>query len=153
MATYNQLLKPTLSEIELFRVFSLSAEFRNIMVREEEKLELLKLLERVPIPIKESIEEPSAKTNVLLQAYISQLKLEGFALVSDMVFITQSAARLMRAIFEIVLHRGWAQLADKTLALCKMIDRRMWQSMSPLRQFKKIPEEVVKKIEKKNFPW
>ena len=34
MATYNQLLKPTLSEIELFRVFSLSSEFRNIMVRE-----------------------------------------------------------------------------------------------------------------------
>lgn len=28
---------------------------------QEEKLELLKLLERVPIPIKESIEEPSAK--------------------------------------------------------------------------------------------
>lgn len=32
--TYNQLLKPTLSEIELFRVFSLSSEFRNITVRE-----------------------------------------------------------------------------------------------------------------------
>ena len=28
-----------------------------------------------------------------------------------------------------------------------------WQSMSPLRQFKKIPEEVVKKIEKKSFQW
>ena len=65
------------------------------------------------------------QVNVLLQAYISQLKLEGFALVSDMVFITQSAARLMRAVFEIVLHREWAQLADKALALCKMIDRRM----------------------------
>lgn len=25
--------------------------------------------------------------------------------------------------------------------------------MSPLRQFKKLPEEVVKKIEKKNFPF
>ena len=34
-------------------------------------------------------------------------------------------ARLMRAIYEIVLHRGWAQLSDKALALCKMIDRRM----------------------------
>jgi replicative superfamily II helicase len=34
MATYNQLLKPTLSEIELFRVFSLSSEFRHITVRE-----------------------------------------------------------------------------------------------------------------------
>lgn len=153
MQTYNQLLKPMLSEIELFRVFSLSSEFKNITVREEEKLELQKLMERVPIPIKESIEEPSAKVNVLLQAYISQLKLEGFALMSDMVYVTQSASRLMRAIFEIVLHRGWAQLADKTLSLCKMIDKRMWQSMSPLRQFRKMPEEIVKKIEKKNFPW
>ncbi|KAK3540085.1 hypothetical protein QTP70_025649, partial [Hemibagrus guttatus] len=169
--TYNQLLKPTLSEIELFRVFSLSSEFRNITVREEEKLELQKLLERVPIPVKESIEEPSAKINVLLQAYISQLKLEGFALMADMVYVTQaslqlqdsiilfcsvwlqSAGRLMRAIFEIVLSRGWAQLTDKTMNLCKMIDKRMWQSMSPLRQFRKLPEEVIKKIEKKSFPF
>jgi len=30
-------------------------------VSQEEKLELTKLLERVPIPVKESIEEPSAK--------------------------------------------------------------------------------------------
>nr|DBA32090.1 TPA: hypothetical protein GDO54_007839 [Pyxicephalus adspersus] len=120
---------------------------------QEEKLELQKLLERVPIPVKESIEEPSAKINVLLQAFISQLKLEGFALMADMVYVTQSAGRLMRAIFEIVLNRGWAQLTDKTLNLCKMIDKRMWQSMCPLRQFKKLPEEVVKKIEKKNFPF
>lgn len=47
------------------------------------------------------MEEPSAKVNVLLQAYISQLKLEGFALMSDMLHVTQSAERLMRAIFEI----------------------------------------------------
>ena len=40
--------------------------------------------------------------------------------------MTQSAGRLMRAIYEIVLCRGWAQLADKTLSLCKMIDRRMF---------------------------
>ncbi|XP_073981817.1 U5 small nuclear ribonucleoprotein l(3)72Ab [Rhodnius prolixus] len=153
IATYNHLLKPTLSEIELFRVFSMSGEFKNIVVREEEKIELQKLMERVPIPIKESMEEPSAKVNVLLQSYISQLKLEGFALMSDMVFVTQSASRLVRAIFEIVLYRGWAQLVEKTLALSKMIDRRMWQSMTPLRQFKKIPEEVLKKIEKKSIPW
>lgn len=53
------------------------------------------------------MEEPSAKVNVLLQAYISQLKLEGFALMADMLHVTQSAERLMRAIFEIgntVLH-------------------------------------------------
>uniref|UniRef100_A0A8C7QQ96 U5 small nuclear ribonucleoprotein 200 kDa helicase n=1 Tax=Oncorhynchus mykiss TaxID=8022 RepID=A0A8C7QQ96_ONCMY len=144
--TYNQLLKPTLSEIELFRVFSLSSEFRNITVREYVLLQpcwyepVLRCVFLLQI-------------NVLLQAYISQLKLEGFALMADMVYVTQSAGRLMRAIFEIVLSRGWAQLTDKTMNLCKMIDKRMWQSMSPLRQFRKLPEEVIKKIEKKNFPF
>ena len=54
-----------------------------------------KLLERVPIPVKESVEEPAAKINVLLQAYISQLKLEGFVLVADMVFVQQSAGRFV----------------------------------------------------------
>lgn len=43
----------------------------------QEKLELAKLLERVPIPVKESVEDPVAKINVLLQAFISQLKLDG----------------------------------------------------------------------------
>ena len=52
MSTYNQLLKPTISEIELFRVFSLSQEFQYLTVRDEEKIELQKLMERVPIPIK-----------------------------------------------------------------------------------------------------
>lgn len=31
----------------------------------------------------------SSQINVLLQAYISQLKLEGFALMADMVYVTQ----------------------------------------------------------------
>jgi len=33
--------------------------------------------ECIPIPVKESVDEPVAKINVLLQAYISQLKLDG----------------------------------------------------------------------------
>ncbi|CAF0874013.1 unnamed protein product, partial [Didymodactylos carnosus] len=153
MTMYNRLLKPTLSEIELLRVFSSSPEFRNITVREEEKVELKKLLEHVPIPIIESIEEPSAKINVLLQVYISKLKLDGFMLMSDMVYITQSAGRLMRAIFEIVLQRGWAQMINKTLNLSKMIDKRMWQCMCPLRQFPEISNKIIHKIEQKNIAW
>ncbi|CAH8533023.1 unnamed protein product [Heterobilharzia americana] len=149
--SYNKLLRPGLGEIELFRVFSASSEFKYMTVRQEERFELAKLLERVPIPIKESPEEPSAKINCLLQAYISGLKLEGFSLMSDMVYITQSAGRLVRAIFEIVLYRGWAELADNALTLAKMIERRMWESMCPLRQFKKLPDEVIRKLEKKSI--
>jgi len=154
IATYNEHLKPTMTDIELFRLFSLSEEFKYINVREEEKGELEKLLERVPIPVKETMEEPAAKVNVLLQTYISNLKLEGFALVSDMVYVTQSAGRLVRALYEIVLKRGWASLAEKALTLCEMVDKRMWSSQSPLRQFgNQIPEEILKKLERKDFPF
>ncbi|KAJ8602966.1 hypothetical protein CTAYLR_001574 [Chrysophaeum taylorii] len=153
MATYNEHLKPNLSDIELFRLFSFSGEFKYIHVRDEEKLELAKLATRVPIPIKESMEEPSAKINALLQAYISNLKLEGFALVADMTFVRQSAARLCRAIFEIALRRRWAAMTERALTLCKMVERRSWLSQSPLRQFKGVPETIVRKLEKKEIPW
>ncbi|KAF8417097.1 Sec63 domain-containing protein, partial [Boletus edulis BED1] len=141
MATYNQHLRPTMSTLELFRVFALSNEFKLLHVRQEEKLELAKLLERVPIPVKESVDEPAAKINVLLQAYISQLKLEGFALVADMVFVQQSAGRILRAMFEICLKRGWAMPARVL----------RWGSMTPLRQFKGVPQEVIRKAEGKQF--
>lgn len=117
------------------------------------RLELAKLLERVPIPIKEGVDDPSAKINVLLQAYISQLKLDGFALVADMVYVTQSAGRILRAIFEICLKRGWAALTHKALALCQMVEKRMWGSMTPLRQFKGVPTDVIRRAERKEFPW
>ncbi|KAF5318824.1 hypothetical protein D9619_010989 [Psilocybe cf. subviscida] len=153
MMVYNQHLRPTMSSLELFRVFALSNEFKLLPVRPEEKLELAKLLERVPIPVKESVDEPAAKINVLLQAYISQLKLDGFVLVADMVFVQQSAGRILRAMFEICLKRGWAVPAKAALDLCKMVEKRMWGSMTPLRQFKGVPTEVVRKAEGKQFPW
>ncbi|KAH9047169.1 putative RNA helicase [Lactarius hengduanensis] len=149
MSVYNQHLRPTMSQLELFRVFALSNEFKLI----PEKLELGKMLERVPIPVKESVEEPAAKINVLLQAYISQLKLEGFALVADMVFVQQSAGRILRAIYEICLKRGWAVPTRAALDMCKMVEKRMWSSMTPLRQFKGVPPEIIRKAEGKQFPW
>lgn len=153
IATYNDHLRPMMSDIELLRLFSLSHEFKYIPVREEEKVEMQKLVERVPVPVKGSTEEPSSKVNVLLQAYISKLKLEGFALMSDMVYVQQSAGRIMRAIFEICLRRGWAALALRALNWCKMIDKRMWASQTPLRHFKGLAEDILRKVEKKDFAW
>ncbi|CAN0927319.1 DExH-box ATP-dependent RNA helicase DExH12 [Linum grandiflorum] len=151
ISTYNEHLKPTMGDIELCRLFSLSEEFKYVTVRQDEKMELAKLLNRVPIPVKDSLEEPSAKINVLLQAYISQLKLEGLSLSTDMVYITQSASRLLRALFEIVLKRGWAQLTEKALNLCKMVDKKMWNVQTPLRQFNGIQKQILMKLEKKDL--
>uniref|UniRef100_A0A0N4ZWS8 U5 small nuclear ribonucleoprotein 200 kDa helicase n=1 Tax=Parastrongyloides trichosuri TaxID=131310 RepID=A0A0N4ZWS8_PARTI len=150
MQTYNQLLKPTCGDIDIFRIFSLSSEFKNINVREEEKAELQKLAELVPIPIKESLEDPTSKVNILLQTYISQLQLDGFAIIADMTYISQSATRLFRAMFEIVCWRGWAVLAQKILACYKMVMQRQWQSLNPLHQFK-ISPEVLRNLDRRNY--
>lgn len=149
--TYNEMLKPTMTDVELFRLFSMSHEFRLIPVRAEEKLEVAKLAERVPVPVKEGADEPAAKVNVLLQAYISRLRLDGFALMSDMVYVTQSAGRILRALFEIVLRRGWAQLAERTLALAGMVEHRLWLAQTPLRQFAGLlGDDLARKIERQD---
>ena len=153
MDTYNKLIQPSMNDVELFRVFAQSAEFKYIPVRQEEKLELAKLLARVPIPVKESIEEPTAKINVLLQAYISSLRLDGLALMADLVYVTQSAGRILRAIFEICLKKGWASVTKLALNLCKMAEKRMWPTMSPLRQFPSCPAEIVRKAERIEVPF
>lgn len=150
MAVYSRHMRPNMSDIELLRLFALSGEFAHITVREEEKLELAKLAGKVPIPVKESPSEASAKVNILLQAYISRLKLDGFALVADMAFIQQSAARIMRCLFEIALRRNWSALAKLTLAMSNMVAHRIWKSQSPLRQFKNVPEVVARKLERKS---
>ena len=153
MLTYNHHLQSMTTTIELFRIFANSDEFKYIPVRQDEKLELAKLLGRVPIPIKETVEEPQAKINVLLQAYISRLKLEGLALMADMVYVTQSAGRILRAIFEICLRKGWASVAKIALDLCKMAEKRMWPTMTPLRQFPMCPKDIVHKAERIDVPW
>ncbi|KAK8219849.1 Pre-mRNA-splicing helicase BRR2 [Zalaria obscura] len=153
MMTYNQHIQPSITPIELFRVFALSEEFKYIPVRQDEKLELAKLLGRVPIPVKETIDEPNCKINVLLQAYISRLKLEGLALMADLVYVTQSAGRILRAIFEIALKKGWASVAKDALDLCKTAEKRMWPTMSPLRQFPDCPADIIRKAERIDVPW
>ena len=108
MQVYSENLKPHMNLIDIFRLFALSNEFKFVPIRENEKLELQKFVERVPIPVKGTLEEPATKINILLQAYISRFRLEGYDLNSDMVYVTQSVSRIMRALFEICLKRQWS---------------------------------------------
>lgn len=78
-------------------------------------------------------------------------------MAADMVYIEQSAGRIMRALFEIALRKGWAALALRCLKWCKMVDRRMWACQTPLRHFKDyqkhLADDILKKIEKKDLGW
>jgi len=154
MQRFNDFLRPTMTDLDLFRALSLSKEFAQIVVREEEKIELAQLADRAPVPVKESLDETSAKVNLLLQSYISGLSLEGYALACDLVFIQQSANRIVRALFELCLARGWASLSLRTLDLANVINHKLWPSQCFLRQFKGnhgLDAEVFKKLERHNL--
>lgn len=154
VARCNQMLRPWHTEGDIIRVFAHSDEFQFIPVRREERLEINKLMEKCPIPIKELPTEPIAKINILLQTYISRLNLEGYALISDMIYIKQSASRLLHALFEIALLKKWSSLARSILDLSKMVANRLWTSDSPLRQFGSlIPKPIVKASESSQLPW
>ena len=72
MQVYSEHLKPHMNQIDIFRLFSLSKEFAFVPIRENEKLELQKFVERVPVPVKGTLDEPATKINILMQAYISR---------------------------------------------------------------------------------
>lgn len=154
MSLYLDMLKRCNSDIDILRTFSCSGEFRYIHIREEEKLELVRLSERVPVPVKESLEDSTAKVNVLLQAHISNLGLDVLALKADMVYITQSAARLSRAMLHIAIHLKNTMLVDKCLSLSKCVSNRQWSTQSPLRQFQRsLGRDVIQRIERKDYPF
>jgi pre-mRNA-splicing helicase BRR2 len=65
-----------------------------------------------------------------------------------MIFIQQSAGRLMRAMFEICLSKRWSTVALKVLQLCNMVERKMWCSQNALRQFHAVPDIIIRKLER-----
>jgi len=141
------------SDVELFRIFSLADEFKDIFVRRGEEADLATMLNQVPFPIDDKRATPGAnKVNVLLQVYIFRLNIEGSDLICDMHFIKDNAARLARAIHEIVLLKGYAYVAELSLDLCRKIDLRMTSCHSPLRQFAEdLDQNIISRLERKNY--
>lgn len=141
------------SDIELFRTFSLAEEFKDIFVRRGEEADLATMINQVPFPIDDKRATPGAnKVNVLLQVYIFRMNLEGSDLICDMHFIKENAARLARAIHELVLLKGYASVAELSLDLCRKIDLRMTSCHTPLRQFTDdLGADLVSRLEKKNY--
>ncbi|SCM03506.1 pre-mRNA-splicing helicase BRR2, putative [Plasmodium chabaudi adami] len=151
MDMYNKKLNKYTSEIELLKIFAMSEEFKNIFIRNEEKTELSILMEKLPIPVKESINISFTKISILLQLYLSNITLNGYIINADLVYIHQNALRIFRSFFEISLKKGFYNLIYLCLKFCKMIEHRMWSSMTPLRQFGLLSKDLIKIIEKKNI--
>lgn len=96
------------------------------------------------------VEEFSGKSCVLMQAYISNARINSFTLMSDTNYIASNAGRVARALFEMCLKKGQASAALKLLRIAKSVDKKIWWFQSPLRQFEGIPSNVFKALESRD---
>ena len=147
---FNTMMKPDSSEADVLRMISMSGEFDNIQSRDSESKELTRLKdEATKCDIEGGMDTAHAKTNVLLQSYISRARLEDFALVSDSAYVAQNAARICRALFMIALNRRWGYQCLVLLTLCKSIERQIWPTQHPLHQFD-LPVPIMRNLDMKS---
>ena len=166
---FNTMMRPQATEADVLKMISMSGEFDNIQSRDNEAQELERLrIESVPCEVEKlrdraeergtrankdekvvKILENHAKTNILLQSYISRARLEDFALVSDMAYVAQNAARICRALFMIALNRGWGYECLVLLSLCKSIEKQIWPFQHPFHQFD-LPQPVLRNLDDKS---
>ncbi|KAL5815738.1 hypothetical protein ACOSQ4_026379 [Xanthoceras sorbifolium] len=149
--TYNEMLRRHMNDCEIIEMVARSSEFENIVVRDEEQNEL-EMLARTscPLEIKGGPSNKHGKISILIQLYISRGSIDTFSLVSDAAYISASLARIMRALFEICLRRGWCEMSMFMLEYCKAVDRQIWPHQHPLRQFDKdLSSEILRKLEER----
>lgn len=149
--TYNEMLRPHMNDSEVIDMIANSSEFENIQVREEEQNEL-EMLARTscPLEVKGGPSNKHGKISILIQLYISRGSIDSFSLVSDAAYISASLARIVRALFEICLRRGWCEMTSFMLEYCKAVDRQIWPHQHPLRQFDKdLSADILRKLEER----
>nr|KAJ0203753.1 hypothetical protein LSAT_V11C500237010 [Lactuca sativa] len=151
--TYNEMLRRHMSDSEIIDMVAHSTEFENIVVREEEQNELETLARTVcPLEVKGGPTNKHGKVSILIQLYISRGSIDAFSLISDAAYISASLARIMRALFEICLRRGWCEMTSFMLEYCKAVDRQIWPHQHPLRQFDRdISPEIIRKLEEREI--
>jgi replicative superfamily II helicase len=63
---------------------------------------------------------PTNMPSFILQAYISRARVDSFSLTADLMYVSQNAPRIARALFEICLRRGWSSAAELCLTMSKV---------------------------------
>ncbi|KAF3691498.1 Activating signal cointegrator 1 complex subunit 3 [Channa argus] len=150
--TFNECFNSQRTEGDILSIVSKSEEFEQLKVRDEEMEELEQLLcNYCELPAAGGVENGYGKVNILLQTYIGRGEVDSFSLISDLSYVAQNAARIVRALFEIALRKRWPAMTYRLLTLCKVIDKRLWGFAHPLRQFPHLSHIVLNRLEEKKL--
>uniref|UniRef100_A0A3Q3RSP6 Activating signal cointegrator 1 complex subunit 3 n=1 Tax=Mastacembelus armatus TaxID=205130 RepID=A0A3Q3RSP6_9TELE len=136
---------------ELFNSQQTEAEILNTVSKAEEMHFLQLLCNYCNLHAAGGVENGYGKVNILLQTYISRGEVDNFSLISDLSYVAQNAARIVRALFEIALRKRWPAMTYRLLNLCKVIDKRLWGFAHPLRQFPTLSHVVLNRLEEKKL--
>jgi activating signal cointegrator complex subunit 3 len=136
---YVDKLQFNMSDEQLYSMFCESHEFQQLKLRDDENEELYKLAMMASenwIKIsKEDVATPYGKVMSLIYAYLAEVQVDTFSLVSDMGYIIQNGSRILRALYEMCLKKNWAFMSEKLLTISRNIDKRLMVWDSPLKQF------------------
>lgn len=159
---FNAMMQPRATEADVLQMISMSGEFDNIQSRDSESQELARLKDEavktevarrddkvIQNAVARRHEDAHAKTNILLQSYISRARIEDFTLVSDSAYVAQNAARICRALFMIALNRRWGYQCLVLLSLCKSIEKQIWPFQHPFHQFD-LPQPILRNLDEKS---
>nr|BAS01408.1 U5 small nuclear riboponucleoprotein 200 kDa subunit [Lotharella vacuolata] len=134
------------NDVNFLKLLAKSAEFKNIIIRVEELIELNNLFEVIPIPVSYNINLSYIKVIILIEHYISNAWAAGTVLQCDSSFIIKNVVRIIRAISQISLKRLNLTCFKLSLKFFKMIDNQLWNVLVPYRQIRLIPEYFFTKI-------
>ncbi|CAH1724972.1 activating signal cointegrator 1 complex subunit 3 [Aphis gossypii] len=150
---FNQSIKPFMTMSEILSMISSAKEFDQLKVRDDEVIELETLSRKYcHVECQGSAVNVNGKVNILLQTYLARGRAKSFSLISDLVYISQNATRIARALFDMVLRRNNAMMSAKLLEICQMFEMTQWDFESELRQFSDVlPWEIIDKIEQRKL--
>jgi len=132
-------LRPTTRDAMLLFHLAQATEFKQLDARKEEfeELKILVAESRIVEVDKATFNEAHTKVLVLFEAYLKNRIVKTFSLISDMAYVVNNSARLLRAMFEIALKKNYAGLLKSTLHWCQILDKRLVPGNHILRQFTK----------------
>ncbi|WWD19805.1 hypothetical protein CI109_104269 [Kwoniella shandongensis] len=145
---FNTRFNPRMSNADLFQMLCEATEFDQIQLRENEveELEAINKSDVIPLEVAGGATDRRGKVNILLQAHVSRVYIEDFALVSDAAYVAQNAARIIRALLEIALSRHWANCAYLLVELSKCIEQRQWVYDHGLAQLNVLQRDTLHKL-------
>eukprot|EP01040_Poterioochromonas_malhamensis_P010988 gene10988-11975_t len=118
-------------------------------IRKSDKKILNGFSRQVRFPLNAKIQSPDQKAFVLLQAVISsKFQISDFNLRIEQAEVVEKSIRLLRALHELSIIKGWGRTLESTILLDRALNTRLWEwkHTNVFSQCPNITADVLEKL-------